>query len=76
MGVEIHKNSSDTDATSCAEVPVTLATGEAKQDCFFVAVLSPEERETIDLMRSNSEARAQIMLVKEMHKLKKDTPKD
>ena len=40
------------------------------QDCFFVADLSPEERETIELMRSNSEARAQIMLAKDMCKEK------
>ena len=50
------------------------ATGGAKQDCFFVADLSPEERETIELMRSNSEARAQIMLAKDMCKNQQPTP--
>ena len=36
--------------------------------------LSPEERKAVELMRTNSDARAQIMLVMEMHK--KDTPKE
>jgi predicted XRE-type DNA-binding protein len=36
--------------------------------------LSPEERKAVELMRTNSDARAQIMLVMEMHK--NDTPKE
>lgn len=39
-----------------------------------VSDLSLEERKTIELMRTNSEALAQILLVMEMHK--KDTPKE
>ena len=39
-----------------------------------IFALSPEERKAVELMRTNSDARAQIMLVMEMHK--KDTPKE
>lgn len=39
-----------------------------------VSELSTEERRAVELMRTNSDARAQIMLVLEMHK--NDTPKE
>lgn len=44
------------------------------ENCFFVADLSPEERETIELMRSNNDVMKQIMFAIDMCKKKHAKP--